>query len=113
MVFRKSRLLIVQMLCWSDLILSFQRPLISVVREMGLKFSVLVFDPFLYKGFNLAILPSIGKRPEEMELLHISAIGFTRICAPSFKNLPEILSIPAAFEMFMHCEISKLLFSVD
>ena len=66
---------------------------------MGLKFSGLVLDPFLYNGFNLAILPSIVKSPEEMEILHIFAIGFARIFAPSFKNLPEILSISAAFDM--------------
>ena len=43
--------------------------------EMGLKFSGLVLDPFLYNDFNLAILQSLGKSPEEMEILHIFAIG--------------------------------------
>ena len=42
-----------------------------------------------------------------MEILHIFAIGFARIYAPSFKNLPEILSIPAAFEMSINCKTSK------
>ena len=65
--------------------------------KLGLKFSGFAFDPFLYNGFNLAILQLLGKSPEEMEILNISAIGFARIFAPSFKNLPEILSIPAAF----------------
>ena len=54
---------------------------------MGLKFSGLVLDHFLYNGFNLAILQSFGKSPEEMEILHISAIGFARIFAPSFTYL--------------------------
>ena len=81
-------------------------------REMGLKFSGLVLDPFLYNGFNLAILQSLGKSPEEMEILHIFVIGFARIFAPSFKNLPEILSIPAAFEMSVNCKTSKTFFSV-
>ena len=79
---------------------------------MGLKFSGLVLDPFLYNGFNLAILQSLEKSPEEMEILHIFAIGFARIFAPSFKNLPEILSIPAAFEMSTNCKTSKILFPV-
>ena len=88
--------------------LFFQKPL----REMSLKFSGLVLYPFLYKGFNLAILQSLGKSPEEMEVLHISAIGFARIFATSFKNLPQILSIPAASEMSINCKISKTLFFV-
>ena len=76
-------------------------------REMGLKFSGLVQDPFLYNDFNLAILQSLGKSPEEMEILHVFAKGFARIFAPSFKNLPEILTIPAAFEMSINCKTSK------
>ena len=69
---------------------------------MGLKFSGLVLDSFLCYGFHLAILQSFGKSPEEMGILHIFTIGFSRIFAPSFKNLPEILSIPAAFEIPTH-----------
>ena len=79
---------------------------------MSLKFSGLVLDPFLYYGFNLAILQSLGKSPEEMELLHIFAIGFARIFAPSFKDLPEIISNPAAFVMSINCKTSKTFFSV-
>ena len=56
---------------------------------MGLKFSGLVLDPFLYNGFNLAILQSLGESPDKMEILHIFALDFARIFAPSFKNLPE------------------------
>ena len=79
---------------------------------MSLKFSGLVLDPFLCNGFNLAIFQSLGKNNEEMEILHIFAIGFARIFAPSFNNLPEILSIPAAFDMSIHCKISKTFFSI-
>ena len=75
---------------------------------MGLKFSGLVLDRFLYNGFNLAILQSLGKSPEEMGMLHI----FARISAPSFKNFPEILSIPADFEMSINCKTSKNFFSI-
>ena len=70
-------------------------------REMGLKFSKLALNPFLLKGFNLAILQSFGKSPEEIGVLHISAMGFARVFAPSFKNLPEILSIPAALLLLL------------
>ena len=41
-----------------------------------------------------------------MERLHSSDIGFARIFAPSFKNLPERLSISAAlptFTSFSNC----------
>ena len=64
-------------------------------------------DPLLYNGFNLAILQSFGKIPEEMEILHISDTGFARIFAPSSKNLLEVLSIPAAFEMSTNCKFLK------
>ena len=47
-----------------------------------------------------------------MQVLHISDIGFARIFAISFKNLPEILLIPAAFEISIHYKISKTFFSV-
>ena len=79
---------------------------------MGLKFSGLLLDPFLYYGFNLAILQSLGKNPDEMEKFHIFAIGFARIFAPTFKNLLEILSISAAFEMSINCKTSKTFFFI-
>ena len=53
---------------------------------MSPKFSGLVLDSFLYNGFNLAISQSLEKSPEEMEILHIFAIGLARIFAPSFKK---------------------------
>ena len=79
---------------------------------MGLKFSGLVLDPFLYNCFYLAILQSLGKSSEEMEILRISAIGFARMFAPSIKNLPEILSIAAAFQVSINCKNSETFFSV-
>ena len=66
----------------------------------------------MYGRFNLAILQSLGKSPEKMEVLHISVIGFARIFIPSLKNICEILSIPAAFQMSVYFKISKTLFSV-
>ena len=56
---------------------------------MGLKFLGSILDSFMYNGFNLAILHSLGESPENMEVLQISAIGFARIFAPCFKNLPK------------------------
>ena len=79
---------------------------------MGLKSSGLILHLFLYNCFNLAILQSLRKSPEEMEILHIFALGFTRVFAPSFKNLLENLSIPAAFEMSKNCKTSRTFFSV-
>ena len=52
---------------------------------MGLKFSRLALDPFLYNGLNLPILQSLRKSPEEMEILHISAVGFVRMFATLLK----------------------------
>ena len=74
---------------------------------MGLKFSGLVLDHFLYNGFNSAILQSLGKSAEEMEILHIFPVGIDGIFAPSFKNLPEIVSVAAAFEMSINWTTSK------
>ena len=79
---------------------------------MGRKFSGLVLVPFLCTGFNLSILQSCEKSLDKMDILHIFAIGFTRAFAASFDNLPEILSIPAAFEMSIHCKTSKTFFPV-
>ena len=71
------------------------------------------FLPFLYNGFNLATLQSLGENLEEIELLHTSAIGSARIFAPSFKDSPEILSVPATFEMLIHCKISETFFKLN
>ena len=79
---------------------------------MGIKILGLVLCPLLSNGFNLATLKSLGKSPEEMEILRIFVIGFARVFAPSFRNRPEILSIPAAFEMSINCKTSKTFFSV-
>ena len=94
MVFPKYWLIIAQNIIWSKNLYTWSYTILSITfningkKEMGLKFSGLVLDPFLYNGFNLAILQSLGKSPEEMEMLHIFALGFARIFAPSFKNVP-------------------------
>ena len=58
-------------------------------------------EPFLYNDFNLATWQSVGKTDYFMERLHILEIGFASIFAPSFKNFPERLSIPAALSIFI------------
>ena len=72
---------------------------------MGLKPSGSALVPLLCNGFNL-------KSPEEMDILHIFAICFARTFASPFTNIPEILSIPAAFEMSINCKTSKNFFSM-
>ena len=48
--------------------------------------------------FNLA---TCWKNEYFMEILHSSEISFARIFAPSYKNFPERLSIPAALSIFI------------
>ena len=54
-------------------------------------------NPFLYNGLSLAILQSKGNFERFIERLHSFDIGKAKAAAPSFKNLPDKLSIPAAF----------------
>ena len=56
---------------------------------------------------SFATLQALGKALEVIDRLQISLRGFARISAPSFKNFPERLSMPAAFEMSMFCIILK------
>ena len=57
--------------------------------ELG---SVLV--PFLKSDFNFAILQASGNVTEEIDRLRNSVIGVINSFAPSFRNIPEISSIP-------------------
>ena len=49
-------------------------------------------------GFSFATLQGFGKIPCEIEKLQSAEMGFTNMSVPSFNNLPEILSTPAAFQ---------------
>ena len=49
----------------------------------------------------MQIWQSLGKMEYFLKRLHILEIGFARIFAPSFKNFPEKLSIPAALSIFI------------
>ena len=54
---------------------------------------------FLKIDFSLAILQTFWKTPCEIERLQSAEMGFANMLAPSFKNLPESLSTPAALEL--------------
>ena len=58
-------------------------------------------------GFSLVTLQSLGKTHCEIERLQSAEIGFANILAPSFKNLPESLSTPAALELSIFVIIFK------
>ncbi len=49
----------------------------------------------------MACLHLSGKVVKRIDKLHICVKGAARTLAPSFKNLPAILSRPAAFEGFI------------
>ena len=56
-----------------------------------------VLDPFLNNGLSFAILQPSGKADVEIDRLQIWEMGNAKFFAPSFKNFPDILSIPEAF----------------
>ena len=56
---------------------------------------------------SFVTLQAFGKALEVIDRLQISLRSFARILAPSFKNFPERLSMPAAFEISMFCNILK------
>ena len=56
-------------------------------------------------GLTFASLKALGNLFKDIERLQISLIGLTRALAPSFRNLPESLSIPAAFEVSISLKI--------
>ena len=55
---------------------------------------------FLYRGFSFAILLSSENKDNEIERLTRSVMGEAKTGAPSFRNLPVRLSIPALFAGF-------------
>ena len=55
-----------------------------------------VFEPFLNSGFNFAILQSDGNIEYFIDKLQIWEIGLAKTIVPSFKNLLDTLSRPAA-----------------
>ena len=65
--------------------------------KRGNSFFDLFFDPFLYKCLSLAILQSKENFERFIKRLHSFDIAKAKTTAPSLKNLPDKLSIPAAF----------------
>ena len=55
------------------------------------------FIPFSNKGFSNAILHVFDNLDNFIVRLHTFLIGLAKAVAPSFKNLPPILSIPSNF----------------
>ena len=56
-----------------------------------------LFLTLLHNGLSLAILQSKGNFECFIKRLHSFDIGKAKTTAPSFKNLPDDLSTPAAF----------------
>ena len=54
-------------------------------------------EPFLYSGLSFATLHDLGNEEVDIERLQSYVNGSDRAFAPSLRNLPEILSMPAAF----------------
>ena len=67
--------------------------------EIGLRLEGSVFFPFLKISFSFATLQALGKTPCEIERLQSAEMDFTDMLSPSFKNLPENVSTPAAREL--------------
>ena len=72
---------------------------------MGRLFLGAALEPFLNNGFNLAILQSVGKCEYFIDKLHICDIGLAKTAAPSFRNFPDKLSIPAALSSLRNFNI--------
>ena len=54
--------------------------------------------PFLKVSLSFATSEALGEGIKVNDRLQISLKGFAKISTPSFKNLPERLSMSAAFE---------------
>ena len=59
-----------------------------------------VLEPFLKSGLIFAILQLLGNELSLTERFQILEIGLAKISAPSFRNLPDNLSMPTAFDRF-------------
>ena len=66
-------------------------------KETGREFSGLIFGYLLYSGSSLTFLQSKENFESFMEILHSFNLGKTKTNAPSFKNVPDKLSMQATF----------------
>ena len=60
-------------------------------------------------GLTFANLNALGNLFKDIERLQISVTGLVRTSAPSFRNLPGSLSMPAAFEVSINPNWPKIL----
>ena len=65
---------------------------------MGCYFRGLVLGPFLKISLTFKILKLLGNELSLIKRLHNSHIHLPKTSAPSFRNLPEKLSIPVALD---------------
>ena len=68
--------------------------------------------PYLKSGLIFAILQLLGNELRLIERLQSWEIGLAKISAPSFRNLPDKLSMPAALDGFKPFKIFNI-FSGD
>ena len=67
-----------------------------VVRDLPVIWNI-IFRPFLKIGLTFANLEALGNLFKNIERLQISVTGLERKEAPSFKNVPGSLPMPATF----------------
>ena len=102
----KSRLIFIQNIIFVQkflcLVVDYSFNYLGKQREKGSR--SVIFDfvlvSFLYRGFSFAILQSSGNKDNEIERLTRSVMSEAKTGAPSFRNLPVRLSIPALFAGF-------------
>ena len=75
--------------------------------ETGLKLGGAVFFPFKKIGFSLQFYKHLRRLPVRLRDYTVQKWGFAIMFAPSFKNLPESLSTPAALELSIFVIIFK------
>ena len=66
-------------------------------------------EPFLKCGLTFATLQLLGNELSLIERLQSWDIGFAKISAPSFRNLPDKLSMPAALDGFKPLKVFNIL----
>ena len=65
-------------------------------------------EPFLKNGLAFAILQLLGNEFGLIERLQSWEIGLAKISTPSFRNLPDKLSMPAALDAFKPYKIFNI-----
>ena len=87
-----------QFIVWSCILFSIILETIGR-RKIHLKFLASALVPFLYRSLSFATLQSFRKWETLMHKFQIWVKNMVNISTPSFKDLPDKLSIPAALLM--------------